>query len=33
MPKEDKYYRALSALNDDDFSTLYELIPKLKIKI
>lgn len=30
MPKEDKYYGALSALNDDDFSTLYELIPKLK---
>ena len=30
MPKEDKYYRALSALNDDDLSTLYELIPKLK---
>lgn len=30
MPKEDKYYKALSALNDDDLSTLYELIPKLK---
>lgn len=30
MPKEDKYYKALSALNNDDLSTLYELIPKLK---
>ena len=30
MLKEDKYCRALSALNNDDFSTLYELIPKLK---
>lgn len=30
MPKKDKYYKALSALNDDDLSTLYELIPKLK---
>lgn len=30
MPKEDKYYRALSALNDDDLDFLYKLIPALK---
>ena len=29
MPKEDKYYRALSALNDDDRTFLYKLIPNL----
>lgn len=29
MPKEDKYYRALSALNDDDKTFLYKLIPNL----
>lgn len=29
MPKEDKYYRALSALSDDDRTFLYKLIPNL----
>lgn len=29
MSKEDKYYRALSALNDDDRTLLYKLIPNL----
>lgn len=29
MTKEDKYYRALSALNDDDRTFLYKLIPNL----
>ena len=29
MIKEDKYYRALSALNDDDKTFLYKLIPNL----